>query len=291
LLGATPGCLGAFAVVAMFTHRTVSFGALVAAMIATSGDEAFVMFALFPGKAALLTAILIVIAYVCGWLTDVIISVRRSPMAADCCRFELHDPDYCDGIPEETFVKQWLKLTIVRVLSSGILLIFIISVLAGILGPSAWGLRRIALLILGLIGFFIIVYAPDHFLRAHLWKHVILKHMPGIFLWTFAALLISYFIINQLDLQKYIQANTIIVILIASLVGIIPESGPHLVFVTLYSQGIVPFAVLLASSIVQDGHGMLPVLADSRKAFVAVKAINLFIGLIVGIGVYFAGQI
>jgi len=40
LLGAIPGCLGAFTVVTLFTHRLVSFGALVTAMIATSGDEA-----------------------------------------------------------------------------------------------------------------------------------------------------------------------------------------------------------------------------------------------------------
>ena len=45
-LGAIPGCLGAFTMVAMFSHKLVSFGALVTTMIATSGDEAFVMFAM-----------------------------------------------------------------------------------------------------------------------------------------------------------------------------------------------------------------------------------------------------
>jgi len=38
VLGVIPGCLGAFTVVSLYSHRTVSFGALVAAMIATSGD-------------------------------------------------------------------------------------------------------------------------------------------------------------------------------------------------------------------------------------------------------------
>ena len=46
LLGATPGCLGAFTVVALYSHRVVTVGALVATMIATSGDEAFVMLGL-----------------------------------------------------------------------------------------------------------------------------------------------------------------------------------------------------------------------------------------------------
>jgi hypothetical protein len=63
---------------------------------------------------------------------------------------------------------------------------------------------------------------------------------------------------------------------------LIPESGPHLIFVLLFAKGSIPFSILLASSIVQDGHGMLPVLAHSRKAFVIIKLINLAIGLILG---------
>ncbi len=42
-------------------------------------------------------------------------------------------------------------------------------------------------------------------------------------------------------------------------------------FVTLFAQGLIPFSVLLASSIAQDGHGMLPLLAESKRGFLAVK--------------------
>ncbi len=41
-LGTTPGCLGAFAVVTMYAHRRMTLGSVVAAKIATSGDESFV---------------------------------------------------------------------------------------------------------------------------------------------------------------------------------------------------------------------------------------------------------
>jgi hypothetical protein len=40
--------------------------------------------------------------------------------------------------------------------------------------------------------------------------------------------------------------------------------------------------VLLASSIVQDGHGMLPMLAHSPREFLLVKAISLTAGLALG---------
>ena len=48
LLGSIPGCMGGFATVSLYTHRMFSFGALVAMMIASSGDEAFVMLAMIP---------------------------------------------------------------------------------------------------------------------------------------------------------------------------------------------------------------------------------------------------
>lgn len=57
-LGATPGCLGAFMNVSLYVHGLLSFGALTGAMIATSGDEAFVMLARFPGSALLLFGLL-----------------------------------------------------------------------------------------------------------------------------------------------------------------------------------------------------------------------------------------
>jgi len=290
LLGATPGCFGAFAVVAMFSHRVVTFGALVAAMIATSGDEAFVMFTLFPEKALLLTASLIVIAFAVGWLTDLTVTKWINSALGECCQFEVHDPEYCDGIPEDSFIKQWVKLSIIRVLTCGVLLIYVLSIAAGIFGPELWGWKRIALLVCGSIGFMITAYAPDHFLRVHLWGHIIRKHIPSIFLWTFGALLVVYFVMDHVNLGETIKANTLLVLFSASVVGIIPESGPHLIFTTLYAQGLTPFVVLLTSSIVQDGHGMLPLLAHSRRMFVLVKVINLAVGLFVGMAVYFAGH-
>jgi len=85
-----------------------------------------------------------------------------------------------------------------------------------------------------------------------------------------------------MDISTLIQNNLYIVLIIAVLVGIIPESGPHLVFVTLFAQGTIPFAILMANSIVQDGHGTLPLLAVSGRAFIWLKVVNMVIGLVLG---------
>ena len=60
--------------------------------------------------------------------------------------------------------------------------------------------------------------------------------------------------LHYIDISGWISDNTALMILLAVLIGIIPESGPHIIFVTLYASGIVSLPVLLASCISQDGH-------------------------------------
>ena len=79
------------------------------------------------------------------------------------------------------------------------------------------------------------------------------------------------------------------ILLISAVVGLIPESGPSLIFITLFAQGVIPFSVLLTSSIVQDGHGMLPLLSYSIKDAMLIKFINVMIGLSVGGCLYLLG--
>lgn len=89
LLGSIPGCMGGFATVSLYTHRMFSFGALVAMMIASSGDESFVMLAMIPEQALMLFAVLFIIAIITGIITDKVydrIHISRCPK---------HDHDGC----------------------------------------------------------------------------------------------------------------------------------------------------------------------------------------------------
>ncbi len=66
VMGLIPGCLGAYTIVSLYAHEIIRFSALVTAMIATSGDEAFVMFSLIPEYALVLNAIIFFIAVAVG---------------------------------------------------------------------------------------------------------------------------------------------------------------------------------------------------------------------------------
>ncbi len=96
-------------------------------------------------------------------------------------------------------------------------------------------------------------------------------------------------LMNYLDIQIWLSENLLMVLIVAVLVGIIPESGPHLIFVTLFAQGTIPISILLASSVAQDGHGMLPLLAESKKGFLAIKFVNVIVALLTGLTGYLLG--
>ncbi|WP_456408092.1 putative manganese transporter, partial [Caldithrix abyssi] len=281
-LGVTPGCLGAFSVVSLYSHRVLSFGALVATMIATSGDEAYVMLSMFPGKALLITGILFVVAIMAGYVVDLFYKRQDALLSSVQHKYEIHEAEVCHCFPGNQIIYQLKNMSFPRALLIGMLSIFLFGLLTNTIGPQSWNWVKITLLISALFSLFVVLTVPDHFLEEHLWEHVLKKHLLNIFLWTFGALLVIHLLEHYLDLNAWIQTNLFTILILAVLVGIIPESGPHLVFVTLFASGSIPFSILLASSIVQDGHGTLPLLAVSKKGFVYLKIINVAVGFLIG---------
>lgn len=282
LLGAIPGCLGAFTVVALFTHRLVSFGALVTAMIATSGDEAFVMFAMFPQKAMLLTGIILVVGILAGYLTDKF--YKPEGILKDIVHhgLPLHDEPDCKCFQKDKFWSNLFHPSLYRLSIAVIIISLILGVVTGVLSGEADLWIKITLMLSFSFALFVVVSVPEHFFKEHIWNHIVKDHLPRIFLWVFGILLFMHFLILYIDVESWISNNMLVVLLIAVLIGIIPDSGPHLIFVTLFASGAIPFSILLASSISQDGHGMLPMLAESKKGFLAVKVVNMIFAFIVG---------
>ena len=78
ILGILPGCGGGFAVVSLYTHSVVTFGALCSAMICSMGDEAFYLIATSPRKYFLLIAILFPLGLAVGLLIGIFSSKTES---------------------------------------------------------------------------------------------------------------------------------------------------------------------------------------------------------------------
>ena len=235
LLGAIPGCAGGFVVVSLFTHRLLSFGALIGGMVATFGDEALFLAAQSPKQALVLTGILFVIGFVAGLL---LLKVPENKMViCDNHNFVLHEEeDHHEHGHEGTHSHSWRE----RV---------------------------------------------THYLREHVWEHVIKQHALKLFLYAFGTLLVLGILNHFVDLQTIMENNVWtkwLLLLIAVGVGFLPVSGPHLIFVMLFLQGSIPFAVLLANSIAQNGHAGIPLMAQSKRNFLIMKGITMVLGLLVG---------
>lgn len=235
ILGVTPGCLGGFAGVSLYTHRMVGFGALLAMLIATAGDESILMLSLFPCKALAMFAGLFCLAVIVGIITEYILDKSGKRHLKDDRHiddnFEIHE---CDEEGHEEHHEEGFRHKIV------------------------------------------------HFFTDHLWKHVIKRHLPSIFAWTFGVLLAVGLLSAYVDIEAWIKGNKGIMILIAVLVGLIPQSGPHIVFVTMFANGLLPFSVLLANTISQDGHACLPLIAENKRSFAYAKLLKSVLAIAAG---------
>jgi hypothetical protein len=226
-LGSTPGCLGSYANVSMYMHGFLGLGAIASGMIATSGDEAFVMLVQFPEKAVILFIVLFIIAIPLGALFDFVRKVFGIKPSEACAMHVIHKQDHAKNY--------------------------------------------------------------RHYFTVHIWQHIFKKHIVKIILWTFFSLLFIEISLDYFAIDAFVRENIGLVLLLSALIGIIPQSGPHLVFVSLFATGAIPFSVLLTSSISQDGHGMLPMMSYSLRDSILVKGYNVLMALVVGIIAYIIG--
>lgn len=343
VMGFIPGCLGTYTVVSLYIHRVVNFPALMAALITTTGDEAFFMFSLFPEKALLINLILIGIAIVVATLLQVTMKNKFVGLRDKEMSFPIHENESCSHTHHHKHhnIKSNIKnISFVRALLITLSVGVLVLVLSGVIdgshhlnllmggqteesvihsmeshqiedstclhidchnhshnhnhnhnhghshshdhgGEADW--IRFILIILFTAILIIVVVAEEHFLEEHMWEHVIKVHLPKIFLWTFGVILCLTIINNYINIHDIIDTKPFIVLLIAILIGIIPQSGPHLIFLILFANGDLPLGIFLANCIVQDGHGALPLLAESRKAFIVSKGIKIIIALLIGV--------
>lgn len=69
-LGVVPGCGGAIFVMPLFVNRTVSFGTVVATLVATVGDSSWILIVSMPRHALLIHAVSFLAGIVTGYLVD-----------------------------------------------------------------------------------------------------------------------------------------------------------------------------------------------------------------------------
>ena len=260
LLGALPGCGGAVVVITAFARGNIRLGAMVAALIATMGDAAFLLLAKEPTTYLRLMSISIFAAVISGWTVD---RFHRGELySSEIKNFEkigigklrTRDKLFMAFAAPGLFLGI-LQLAQVDINNFGIL-VTILGLLGAFLSISVWVLSPINA-----------VYSSDDhpFTRSS-------EETSFVTVWVIAGFL-SYeyaYAFFGLDLEVLAEAAWIFLPILAILVGFIPGCGPQVLVTTLYLNGIIPFAALIGNAISNDGDALFPAIAlTPRMAVIA----------------------
>ena len=260
LLGALPGCGGAVVVITAFARGNIRLGAMVAALIATMGDAAFLLLAKEPTTYLKLMSISIFAAVISGWTVD---RFHRGELySSEIKHFEkigigklrTRDKLFMAFAAPGLFLGI-LQLAQVDINNFGTL-VTILGLLGAFLSISVWVLSPINA----------VSSSDDHpFTRSS-------EETSFVTVWVIAGFL-AYeyaYAFFGLDLEVLAEAAWIFLPILAILVGFIPGCGPQVLVTTLYLNGIIPFAALIGNAISNDGDALFPAIAlTPRMAVIA----------------------
>ncbi len=350
LLGLTPGCGGAIFVMPLFPKGTVTFGTIIATLIATMGDSAFVLISVMPKQYLLVSFLSFVVAVIVGYLVDRTSLGERlledmhkdkrkktldelvhkdesntlEPLNVEVEEFQHIGHSEGDEIERilhhetkghqdidsfgykfthNAYKLYWVFISIGLVL--GIMELFQIDVnelfipnLGLILGVGGTLFSVIMMVMSNKF-----IQADTHEeteLKANSLKETLIHNAQEtafVATWVFAAYLAYEFFILFLGKGDYSIGEALVTsfltrqgltaVIVGALVGIIPGCGPQIIFVTLFTKGLVPFAALLANAISQDGDALFPLIAIHKKSALWATIINTVPAILVGILAYF----
>jgi len=259
-LGALPGCGGAVVVITAFARGNITLGAMVAALIGTMGDAAFLLLAKEPTTYFKIILISMFAAIICGWLVD---RFHRGELYSTEVKFLGHtiigklrnrDKFYMIlALPGLVLGSMQLMQINIHDLGS---LVFALGLGGAALSVGVWSISPVNA---------ITVHNDHPFTRAT-------EETSFVTAWVIAAYL-AYeyaYAFFGLDLAGLADAAWIFIPLLAILVGFVPGCGPQILVTTLYLNGIIPFAALIGNAISNDGDALFPAIAlTPRMAVVA----------------------
>ena len=279
LLGALPGCGGAVVVITAFARGNIRLGAMVAALIATMGDAAFLLLAKEPTTYLKLMSISIFAAVISGWTVD---KFHRGELySSEIKNFEkigigklrVRDKLFMFFAVPGLFLGI-LQLAQIDVNNFGIL-VTVFGLTGAFLSISIWVLSPISA----------VSSSKDHpFTRSS-------EETSFVTVWVIAGFLAyeySYAFFG-LDLEVLAEAAWVFLPILAVLVGFIPGCGPQVLVTTLYLNGIIPFAALIGNAISNDGDALFPAIALTPRMAVIATLYSAIPALIISYFFLFTG--
>lgn len=293
-LGALPGCGGAIIVVTQFVTGNMTFGALVAVLISTMGDAAFLLLAQKPDIALLVYSISLLAGITFGYAIN-----------------WFHGHDYLKTPNNKTAKNSPNLPRIPTSLVHTFLILLLPGSILGVLGacqvdtnyffgnwviydPVKW---------IGFIGALMCVAVwfsqPLDSWSARFTEKSEIKYLKEtvvaetsfVSIWVIIGFLAYELLVyvTDLDLNTQFEQLGMFAILFAIIIGFIPGCGPQIVVTTLYINGVVPLSAQLANAISNDGDALFPAIAISPNAAIQATLYSAIPAFFIGYTAYFLG--
>ena len=263
-LGAIPGCGGAIMVMSLFTRGVVSFGAVLAALISTMGDAAFLLLATKPQAALIILPVTFCTGIVSGYLVK--------PFTKNFLQKKINQDFLITELPKNKtsnkfyliwffFLIPGLALGIMNALNietsylvSDIDIIQFISFLLALYCVFLWVLNPLT----------DIQMASIH---ENSFRKVV-DTTCFVTVWVIISFVI-YELINistQGAIFESLKYFGPFIPLMAIIIGFIPGCGPQIMITSMYVSGQLPMSAQIGNSISNDGDALFPAIAISAKA-------------------------
>ena len=310
LLGLTPGCGGAVFVMPLFFTGSVTFGTVVATLMATMGDAAFVLMASSPVHYLLVSFFSFFVAVITGYVVD------KTKIGPNVLRAYLEklkspvgQPSIEGGMATMTTDEARVSKPVLYI-TGGFWVLICIGLVLGIGDLAQVEINELAIpnmgLVIGVLGTLmslsVMGWGRKH-LRRHAGGRTLGSTLVGSFLdtafiitWVFVGYMAYELIVLGAGGGNYVLGEQVVESLLLSVgvasvfvavaVGIIPGCGPQIIFVSLFVQGLVPFSALLANAVSQDGDALFPVLAMDRPSAIWATLLNKIPALMLGLTFY-----
>jgi hypothetical protein len=286
LLGVLPGCGGAIVVVTQFTKKQASFGSLVAVLIATMGDAAFLLIAAEPKTAMQVLVISFCIATLSGWLVN-----NLHPSNYLTPKNDLKSKSQCQTLPKSiSLVSKYFWQSIALPMTIAALLVAFQYDFSERVGQIMLYFAAACCFMIAFLWAcsspgksYQDVTAEDECNKEDLMTKVI-QDTHFITSWVVAAFIgyELFMLWSGIDIALFFKNYALFIPLIASLIGLLPGCGPQIIVTTLYMQGIVPFSALVANAISNDGDALFPAIALAPKAALVATLYTTVPSLVVG---------
>jgi hypothetical protein len=286
-----PGCGGAILVVAAYSRGAVSYGAAVAALVATMGDASWVLLAADPVLTVQLKLGLLVVGATTGYVVDALgIAPRRrvdrlppappGPMSSRVPRpsFQLHE---LGVLPVLLWVLLGTSATVCVPVTFQLLDPANLYVLLGVAGT-------LVALVVFLRGGCRLADDDTTTVEASSMSQV-LRHggyeVAFVTVWVAAAYVVWSLFTHLTGFDgSQLPLFGLAGVVVGACVGLIPGCAIQIVFAGIFVAGGMPLPTLMANTVSQDGDALIPMLALEHRSALLATVLTTIPALAVGLG-------